>query len=107
MKTIMETIPITKFNRGQAGKIFGDVKKTNETRIVIKNNEPEVVLLSPEVYNRMAGIVEDFYEKQLYMKIAERLSKKEAKLYTEDDVLKELGISKEELSETDLSDVDI
>lgn len=107
MKTIMETIPITKFNRGQAGKIFGDVKKTNEIRIVIKNNEPEVVLLSPDVYNRMAKIVEDFYEKQLYTKIAERLSLKDAKLYTEDDVLKELGITKVELAETDLSDVDI
>ena len=40
-------IPISLFNKGQANKIFADVKKFG-TRIVVKNNVPECILMSPQ-----------------------------------------------------------
>ena len=107
MKTLIETVPITRFNRGQAGKIFGDVKKTNNVKLVIKNNEPEVVILSPETYNEIVEVYEEYKEKILYAKVADRLLNDDDKLYSKDEVLKELGISEEEFEKTKLSDVEL
>lgn len=107
MKTLIETVPITRFNRGQAGKIFGDVKKTNNVKLVIKNNEPEVVILSPETYNEIVEVYEEYKEKILYAKVADRLLNDDDKLYSKDEVLKELGISEEEFEKTKLCDVEL
>lgn len=107
MKTLIETVPITRFNRGQAGKIFGDVKKTNNVKLVIKNNEPEVVILSPETYNEIVEVYEEYKEKILYTKVADRLLNDDDKLYSKDEVLKELGVSEEEFEKTKLSDVEL
>ena len=107
VKMLIETVPITKFNRGQAGRIFGDVKKTNNTKVVIKNNEPEVVLLSPQEYNKLASVYEQVKEKALYQKIAERISKDSNVTYSREEVMKELGISEEDLNSIDLNDVEI
>ena len=41
MKTI---VPITRFNKGEANKIFDEVE-TSGTKIVMKNNKPACVLL--------------------------------------------------------------
>ena len=46
------TIPISQFNRGLAGKIFEEVKRYG-AKVVMKNNIPECVLLSPEEYIRL------------------------------------------------------
>ena len=46
---IRNTVPITLFNRGLAGKIFEEVKQQG-SKVVMKNNTPECVLLSPEEY---------------------------------------------------------
>ena len=107
VKTLIETVPITKFNRGQAGRIFGDVKKTNNTKVVIKNNEPEVVILSPQEYNKLVSVYEQVKEETLYQKIAERISKDSNVTYSREEVMKELGISEEDLNSIDLNDVEI
>ena len=99
MKTLIETVPITKFNRGQAGRIFGDVKKTNNTKVVIKNNEPEVVILSPQEYNKLVSVYEQVKEETLYQKIAERISKDSKVTYSREEVMKELGITEEDLND--------
>ena len=44
-----KTVPITAFNRGKAGQIFSEVKRSGMA-VVIKNNAPECVLLSPQQY---------------------------------------------------------
>lgn len=46
------TISISDFNEGLAGRIFEDVK-SNGTKVVLKNNNPECVLISPEEYSKM------------------------------------------------------
>lgn len=55
---ITRTIPITLFNRGMAGKIFDEVKKQG-TKVVMKNNTAEVVLVSPNEYLAMCNELED------------------------------------------------
>lgn len=42
-------IPITEFNKGGAGRIFEQVKRDG-AYLVVKNNKPECILLSPEEY---------------------------------------------------------
>ena len=47
ISAIRDTIPISMFNRGLAGKIFEEVRKAG-AKVVMKNNLPECVLVSPE-----------------------------------------------------------
>ena len=49
---LRSTIPISLFNRGMAGKVFEDVRRQG-AKVVMKNNSPECVLLSPEEYLRL------------------------------------------------------
>lgn len=55
---IENTVPITQFNRGLAGKIFDEVKHCG-AKVVMKNNSPECVLLSPEEYIHLLDEVND------------------------------------------------
>lgn len=52
VSAIKKTVPISQFNRGQAGQIFTDVKN-NGAKVVMKNNAVEVVLVSPDEYVEM------------------------------------------------------
>ena len=47
ISAITNTVPITQFNRGYAGKIFEDVKKSG-AKVVMKNNAAEYILLTPD-----------------------------------------------------------
>ena len=51
-------IPFFEFNRGQAGKIFDEVKN-NGAKIVVKNNKPECVLVSVNDYIKMVDEIND------------------------------------------------
>lgn len=55
---IENTVPISQFNRGLAGKIFDEVNRSG-AKVVIKNNSPECVLLSPEEYIQLLDEVND------------------------------------------------
>ncbi len=52
LKLINAIIPITRFNKGEAGKIIDEVKQ-NGPRIIVKNNVPECVMISLEDYNSL------------------------------------------------------
>lgn len=52
LKLINVIIPITRFNKGEAGKIIDEVKQDGP-RIIVKNNVPECVIISIEDYNRL------------------------------------------------------
>ena len=92
-------VPITQFNRGKAASIFERVKRERHL-IVLKNNEPSAIILSPEEYARLAEIEEDYY----LMTIAgERLAKGEALPF--EAVLREAGITQDDLDA--MGDVEI
>lgn len=95
---ITNTISISLFNRGLAGKVFEDVKKCG-AKVVMKNNAPECVLLSPEEYVKLMDEVNDA---RLLTLASERMANYDInKTVSEDDVMKELGITADELADAD------
>ena len=100
---ITNTISISLFNRGLAGKVFEDVKKCG-AKVVIKNNAPECVLLSPDEYIKLMDEVNDA---RLLALATERMAKYDpSKTVSEAEVLKELGITADELANADKVDVE-
>ena len=69
VSAIRNTVPISQFNRGLAGKIFEDVKSTG-AKVVMKNNAAECVLLSPDEY---VQIMEELEDARLLSLAAERM----------------------------------
>ena len=57
---LQSMVPISQFNKGQASKIFDRLHNENEL-IVLKNNQPSAIILSPEEYKRLIEIEEDYY----------------------------------------------
>ena len=52
-------VPISQFNKGKAAQIF-DRLRTEKELVVLKNNQPSAVILSPEEYTRLTEIEEDY-----------------------------------------------
>ena len=94
LSAITNTVPITQFNRGFAGKIFEDVKKSG-AKVVMKNNAAECVLLSPDEYLRLIDEVNDA---RLLSLAAERMADFDPTATVSAEALyKELGISQEDM----------
>lgn len=89
-------VPISRFNKGEANKIFSDVKKSGIS-IVVKNNVPECILMSPQSYRKM---MEEYEDALLAAEAAKRLSRK-AEYTDHEDVMKKFG-----LTDSDLDDVE-
>lgn len=95
---IENTISISLFNRGLAGKIFDDVK-AHGAKVVMKNNTPECVLLSPDEYIRLLDEADDA---RLLNAATERISHYDpAMLVTQDHVDQEFGFSPSDYKNTD------
>ena len=56
MKSI---VPISRFNKGEANRIFEEVESSG-TKIVMKNNRPACILMSPEQYESLMEMVPDY-----------------------------------------------
>ena len=63
-------VPISRFNKGEANRIFTEVKNDG-IRIVVKNNTPECVLISPKDYQ---ALVERYEDALLMAEAKKRLS---------------------------------
>ena len=87
-------IPISQFNKGQASKIFDRLHDEKEL-IVLKNNQPSAVILSPEEYTRLTEIEEDYY---LLIEATKRIEDNGNKeTVSMDYVMRNLGIDEKEL----------
>ena len=94
VSAINRTIPISLFNRGLAGKIFSDVKQ-NGPKVVMKNNEAEVVLLPPDQYVELMDLLNDY---ELLSLAAERLEHYDpSTLISEEEMERRLNITQEDL----------
>lgn len=98
---IQNSVPLSNFNKGMAGKIFTEVRQ-NGTKIVMKNNLPECVLMSPEEYIELMDELEDM---RLLLLAEDRIKNSSGKVYTQEEVMEELGITDEELDS--MEDVEI
>lgn len=92
---ITNTISISLFNKGLAGKIFEEVRQAG-AKVVMKNNVAECVLISPEEYIRMMDEINDA---KLLALAAERMEKYDPKtLISAEELYKEAGISPDDLN---------
>ena len=91
---IRDTISISLFNRGLAGKIFEEVKQSG-AKVVMKNNAAECVLLAPDEYVRLVDEVND--ARLLAMATARMADYDANTTISREELYKDLGISKEDL----------
>ncbi len=99
---LQSLVPISQFNKGQAAKIFDRLHSEREL-IVLKNNQPSAIILSLEEYRRLTEIEEDYF---LLLEANKRMEDNgNDKTISFDTVISNLGISEDELLDTE--DVDI
>lgn len=99
---LQSLIPISQFNKGQAAKIFDRLRSEKEL-IVLKNNQPSAIILSPEEYTRLTEIEEEYF---LLLEANKRKEENgDKKTISFDSVMSNLEISEDELLDTE--DVDI
>ena len=95
---LQSLVPISQFNKGQAAKIFDRLHSEREL-IVLKNNQPSAIILSPEEYTRLTEIEEDYF---LLLEANKRMEDNENhKTLSFDSVMSNLGISEDELLDTE------
>jgi antitoxin StbD len=100
IKGVMSSlVPISRFNKGEANKIFEEVRQTG-FKIVLKNNSPACVLLTPENYEQMLETIENY---RLFIEAEKRTANvKPEDFIPSEKAMRELGIS-----ETDLETIDV
>ena len=89
------TVPITRFNKGEANKVFDEVKQSG-CKIVLKNNTPACVLISPDKYREIMDEIEDA---RLYALVAERIESDTGITHSAEEVYERLGIQDDALDE--------
>ena len=103
VSAITNTVPITQFNRGLAGKIFEDVKRSG-AKVVMKNNAAECVLLSPDEYVRLMDEVNDA---RLLAVATERMAHYDpSTLISEEEMNRRLGVTAADLADFDEVDIE-
>ena len=94
VNVMQHLVSVSAFNKGEAGSIFSSVKKTGEPKLVLRRNEPECVLVSPDAYISMMNELEDLRDYKLAM---ERLAMSKGVTIPFSDILKEEGITQADL----------
>ncbi len=88
-------VPISRFNKGEANRIFDEVAKTG-FKVVVKNNTPACVLVSPDDFAQM---LEDSENYALLLEATKRMEHVQQTIPLE-QIVHEFGITKEELDAT-------
>ncbi len=87
-------VPIAQFNRGQASRIFDRLHSENRL-IVLKNNQPAAIILSPSEFQRLSEIEEDY---TLLLEATRRLKEGSSSTSSRKEVMSELEISEADLT---------
>jgi antitoxin StbD len=99
IKSVLNSlVPITRFNRGEANKIFDEVNEDNE-KYVLKNNTPVCVLVKPKHYEAIIEALEDY---ALFFEAEKRVDEVKDSYISTEQVLADLGIG-----EADLADFEV
>ena len=92
-------VPITRFNKGEATKIFEEVELAG-TKIVVKNNKPACVLISPSQYESLMEMLSDY---MLYTEAENRMANNNSdENISHEDLMKELDITQDDLDAVDV-----
>ncbi len=100
VQNVMKSIvPITRFNKGEASRIFEEVE-TSGTKIVMKNNKPACVLMSPDKYEALMETLADYaLQEEAQARMA---SFDPADTVSREEVMDSLGITQKDLDEIDV-----
>ena len=92
-------VPISRFNKGEASKIFDEVN-AGGVKIVVKNNKPACVLITPEKYEEMIETIENYY---LFIEAEKRMkAANQADFISHEQLMKVLNIKEEELENVEV-----
>ena len=98
-KVLDSIIPISRFNRGEANKIFDEVTETG-VKVVLKNNVPIGVLVDPQEYEDMVEALEEY---ALYFEAEQRMRNVEKDGFlSEKQVMEDLDITESDLEKYDV-----
>ena len=101
-ETLRSLVSISQFSKGQATQVF-DRLKNEPQLVVLKNNVPAAILLSPDEFSRLAEIEENY---RLLLLAQQRLNPGNlSNARSEADVMTRLGISEEAIENAE--DVEI
>ncbi len=92
-------VPITRFNKGEANRIFDEVE-SGGTKIVMKNNRPACVLMSPSQYESLMEMVSDYMMQEEAESRMAHYHPKES--MSQEEIMKELGIAEGELDDIEV-----
>ena len=87
-------VPITQFNRGQASRIFDRLHSVSRL-VVLKNNQPAAIILSPSEFQRLSKIEENY---TLLLEATRRLKEDSSSTTSREEVMSELNISEADLA---------
>ncbi len=108
LRAVVDSIvSITDLSRGKASKVVQNVAEEGREYIIVKNNEPQAVLLSVNDYTRLMNdhervkqLEEELENLELLLIAEERLKNAQPEDFVEENiVLQELGISASEVRE--------
>jgi PHD/YefM family antitoxin component YafN of YafNO toxin-antitoxin module len=93
-------VSITEFNKGHGSKIIEEVKRTGY-KIILKNNHPEAVLITPQQFEVLLAASEQLADLATNLQALTRLASMDPnQVMTTAQVLRQLLISKSELDES-------
>ena len=96
MKSI---VPITRFNKGEANRIFDEVESSG-TKIVMKNNRPACVLMSPGKYEALMEMLSDYVMQE---EAEERMAHyNPQETVSHEELMASLGVMQDELDDLDV-----
>ena len=93
-ETLRSLVSISQFSKGKATEVF-DRLKNEPQLVVLKNNTPAAILLSPDEFGRLAEIEENY---KLLLLAQERLANDNmSKARDVAQVMQDLGISEKDI----------
>lgn len=96
MGVMKAIVPITRFNKGEANRIFDEVE-SDGTKIVMKNNTPACVLMSPGRYEALMEMLADYIAQE---EAEERMAHyNPQETLSHEEVMESLGITQDELTD--------
>ena len=93
---IENTVSISQFNKGLAGRIFEEVKR-HGAKVVMKNNVAECVLMSPKEY---VHLMDEINDARLLAEASARMSHLDPNVLLSDNQIDEaLGLAPEDYAD--------
>ena len=99
MSVMKSIVPITRFNKGEANRIFDEVESSG-TKVVMKNNRPACILMSPNKYETLMEMLSDYIMQEEAENRMAHYSPQDT--VSHEELMESLGISQDDLADVDV-----